>query len=258
MYVYIGVHITHLWGDHKDRIVYIPANQLPDVCFAIEHHNIPFVSIYDRYDNLFFYFLHDDSSDTEANGGNAHIDPEQSPVRMHHNDTPHFANRQARKPIRNVYFKIGNKDIDLYSPYSHEEMYWIAHWCVKHNLSRAAIDPLFRNHTMANVSNLTFAQTLFKRVNIMLHAVDIDSRKSRKEGINCLANPNILQVNDCTCFFITILLSSLSSSCNILYSQNICHMLQQLNSMMLTNLSTQRLNNTTGGGMNRYLSRIAS
>jgi len=56
----------------------------------------------------------------------------------------------------------------------------------------------------------------------------------------------------------TILLNALSSSCNSLRSGNICRMLQQRDSMMVRNGSTQKWNQVTGGGMNRYLSWISS
>ena len=55
-----------------------------------------------------------------------------------------------------------------------------------------------------------------------------------------------------------ILLNALSSSCNSLCSGNMWCMPQQMNSMMLMNISTQRWNQATGGGMNRYVSQISS
>jgi len=58
--------------------------------------------------------------------------------------------------------------------------------------------------------------------------------------------------------FTAILLTALTSSCNSLRSGNICRMLQQRNSMRLRNLSSQRWNQATGGGMNRYVSWISS
>jgi len=58
--------------------------------------------------------------------------------------------------------------------------------------------------------------------------------------------------------FPTILLNPLSSSCNSLRSENICCMLQQRNSMMIRNITTQKWNQATGAGMNRYISWITS
>jgi len=58
--------------------------------------------------------------------------------------------------------------------------------------------------------------------------------------------------------FTAILLNALSSSCNSLRSGNICRMHWRRNSMMLRNVSTQRWNQATGGGMNRYVSWISS
>ena len=53
-------------------------------------------------------------------------------------------------------------------------------------------------------------------------------------------------------------LNTLSSLCNSLHSGNICHMLPQKNSMMLRYVYTQRWNQATGGGINRYVSWILS
>jgi len=39
-YSYIGPYITHLHRDHKERIVRLSAEQLPDDGFAIKHDSI--------------------------------------------------------------------------------------------------------------------------------------------------------------------------------------------------------------------------
>ena len=58
--------------------------------------------------------------------------------------------------------------------------------------------------------------------------------------------------------FTALLLNALSSSSYSLHSGNICCMLQQRNSMTLRNVHTQRWNQVTCGGMNRYISWISS
>ena len=110
--------------------------------------------------------------------------------------TPHLDNRLAGKPISNEYFDVFDDEIDLWSPFSCEEEYRLVHWCVKHNLSRAAINELFRNPTMATVSNFTSSHTLFKRLNEMSYAMGIDSWKSGKVCYNRLADPNNLHDDD--------------------------------------------------------------
>jgi len=108
------------------------------------------------------------------------IDPEQSPVWTRICGTPHLDVRLAGKPISNECFDIFNNEIDLWSRYSCEEEYRSAHWCVKHNLSRSAVNELFRNPTMRTISNFTSSHTLFKRWNEMSYAMGIDCWKSGK------------------------------------------------------------------------------
>jgi len=52
------------------------------------------------------------------------------------------------------------------------------HWCINHNLSRAAIDEIFRNPTITTVSNLTSSQTSFNRFNDVSCTIDIYSWKT--------------------------------------------------------------------------------
>jgi len=56
----------------------------------------------------------------------------------------------------------------------------------------------------------------------------------------------------------TISLNAFSSSCNSHCSGNICLMHQQRNSIMLRNVSTQRWNQASGGGMKTYVSWIST
>jgi hypothetical protein len=79
-YFYIGDYITHLRGDHKGRIVYISAEQVPDNGFAIGHDSILLPFVHEPHRDPFLYPSHDDSSNTEDDGENACIDPEHLSV----------------------------------------------------------------------------------------------------------------------------------------------------------------------------------
>jgi len=48
--------------------------------------------------------------------------------------------------------------------FSGKEEYWFAHWCIKHNLSSAAFNKLFRNPTIATITNFTLSHTSCKRL----------------------------------------------------------------------------------------------
>jgi len=78
---YIGGYITHLRRDHKERILYISAEQLPDDGIAIEHDSILLPFVLEPHRDPFLHPSDDDSSDTEADSENACIDAEQPPVR---------------------------------------------------------------------------------------------------------------------------------------------------------------------------------
>jgi hypothetical protein len=158
-YSYIGTYIAHLRCDHKERTVYVSAEQLPDDGCAIEHDSIRLPFVHEPHHDPFLHHSDDDSSDTEADSENACIDPEQPPVQTRICGTPQLDNRLAGKPISNEYFVVFNDEIDVWSPFSCAEEYRLAHWCVKLNLSRAAINELFRNRTMATVSNVTSSHT---------------------------------------------------------------------------------------------------
>jgi len=174
---YTSAHLTHGRRNHKERILYVSAKQPPDDGFAIKHDSILLPFVHEPHYNPFNNPADNDSSDTVADGENACIDSEQPPLGKGICGTLRLGNCLAGKPISNEYFNIFDDEIDLLSPFSWEEEYWLAHWCIKHNLSRAAINELFRNPTMATVSNFTLSHTVFKRLNEMSHAMGIGSLK---------------------------------------------------------------------------------
>jgi len=201
MYSYIDAYIPDLCCNHKERIVCISGEQLPDDSFVIEHDSILLPFIHGLHHNPSLHSSNNDPSDTEANSENACINPEELPVHIHIYGTPHLDNHPTGKPISNEYFNIFDNEIVLWSPFSDEEEYRLAHWCIKHSLSRAAINKLFTNPTMATVSNFTLSHALFTRLNKMSYAMGINSWNSGTLGNNCLADRNNLLDGDYTCCF---------------------------------------------------------
>jgi hypothetical protein len=112
-YFYIGAYITHLRRDHKARIVYLSAEQLPDDGFAIKHDSILLPFVHEPHNYHFLHPSDNDSSDPEADTVSACIDPENPPVRTPICGTPHLDNRLAGKPISNEYFDVFDDEIDL-------------------------------------------------------------------------------------------------------------------------------------------------
>jgi len=200
-YSYIGAYITHLYCDHKETIVYVAAEQLPDDSFGIEHDSILLPFVQEPLHDPYLHPSDNDSSDTHADSQIMCIDPEQPPVRTPIYGTPHLDSSSAGKLISNEYVDIFDHEIDIWSPFSCEQEYRLAHWFVKHNLSRAAINARFRNPTMATVSNFTSSHISFKRLNKMSYTTGINSWKSSKVCYNRLADPSNLRNDYCTRFF---------------------------------------------------------
>jgi len=75
-YSHIGAYITQLRRDHKERIVYVSAEQLPDDGFAIEHDSILLPFVHETHHDPSFHPSDVDSSDTEADSEDVCIDPE--------------------------------------------------------------------------------------------------------------------------------------------------------------------------------------
>ena len=63
MYLNIGAYITHLCGNHKERIAYISAEQLTDDRFAIQHHSILFPFIHEPHRDPSLHAADDHSND---------------------------------------------------------------------------------------------------------------------------------------------------------------------------------------------------
>jgi len=103
--------------------------------------------------------------------------------------------------ITNDDFNIIDEKMYLWQPLSCKEEYQFVHWCVNHNFSRAAINKLFMNRTMAFVSNCTLSHTEFKWFNIMFYSIGIDSWKLGKVCYNHLSDSNNLHIDDYTPFF---------------------------------------------------------
>jgi len=141
-------------------MVYLSAEQLRNDDFTIQHDSIllPFILELHRYP--FLHCLDNDASDTEADSDNACVDIDQPRVRTWIYGTPDFENRLAVKTISNEYFDIVDDEIDLWSQSSFNEAYRVGHWCIKHNLSWAAINENFRNPMIATISNFTSAKCI--------------------------------------------------------------------------------------------------
>jgi len=167
-YSYIGTYNTHLHCVHKEWIVYVWAKQLPDDTFAIDHDSILLPCVQEPHHGPFVHPSHHDSSDTEANCENAWINAEPPAVRTSIYGTPHFGNRLAGKSISNQHFDFLDDEIDLWSPSSCVQEYWLAH-----NLSRATLNEYFTNPTMATVRNFTSSETTFHKLKEMSYPMGI-------------------------------------------------------------------------------------
>jgi len=201
MYSYLSSYITHLRRAHKAWTVYASAEQLPDDGFVIEHDSILLPFIHEPHCDPFHHPSDEDACYTDAESENSWIDPEQPLVQTRICGTPQLDNGLASKPMSNEYFHIFDDEIDPLSLFSCEDEYWLAHWCVKHNLSRAAINEHFRNSTMSTVSNFTSSNTLFRMLNQMSYAMGVDSGTSSKVCFTRFPDQNKLRDDDYTYFF---------------------------------------------------------
>jgi len=174
---YIGAYMTNLCKDHKERIEYLSAEQLPDDHVAINQDSILLPFVHDLQHNRGHHPSDDDCSEAELDSKNACIDREQPPAQTLIHGTPHSDNRLGGKCIDKKSFEIFDTGIDLWTALSCEEEYRLAHWRAKHNLSRAAIIEHSRNPALATVGNFTSTHTVFERFMKMYHVMRIDSCK---------------------------------------------------------------------------------
>jgi len=187
---YIDSFITYLTRDDEEGIVHISAKQLPDDSFAIDYDSILHALFHEVHCNPFLCPSDDDFGDRDSDSKKGCLDPEPPPFRTRIYGTPHLDTCPTGQPISNDYFDIFTEEIDPWSPFCCQEEYQLAYWCIKHNLSRAASDELFRNPTMATFTNFTTSHTLFKVLNEMFYAMRIDCWDSGQGCYNHLADPN--------------------------------------------------------------------
>jgi len=163
-YSYIGTYMAHLRRDHKERRVYVSAEQLPDDGFAIEHDSIRLPIVHEPHHDAFFHPSDDDSSDTEADSKNACIDPEQPPVWTRICGTPHLDNRLAGKHISNEYFNFFNDEIDLWSPFSCDEEYRLTALVRQAQLAQSCYQRAFQEPYDGNRQQLDFVPHFIQTV----------------------------------------------------------------------------------------------
>ena len=250
-------YITHLYCEHKERILYVSAEQMPDDGFAIKQDSILMRLVDETHHDPFPQLANNHASDTEANTKNAFIDPEQPPVRTLISATPHWENQLTGKTIGNQYFNILDDDPDLWSPFSCEEEYWLAHQCVEHILRGAVIYGHFGNCMMPTVRISTLSHTGIKRVTEISQAMGIDSSTSAKVCYNCLANPNNVCNYHYTYFFyrnpaewVEFLMQQLAFRYPMSYAPA-----TEFNDA--GNVTTLRLNQETRGGMDMNIGWIS-
>jgi hypothetical protein len=93
-------------------------------------------------------------------------------------DNPKVTDQYPSLIISGYIDSLKGEPLTLLSLFICDEEYRLVHWCVKHNLSRAAIHKLFRNPTMAIVGNFTLSLALFKRLRAMSYTIGIEFWKS--------------------------------------------------------------------------------
>lgn len=155
MYSDISAYITQLRCDHSERIVPISVEQQPDDGYAIRHDCILLPFVQEPHLDHFHHQSDHESRNTDANCDNAYVDAEQPPVQTHIYGAPYMDNDLTGNKNSNQDFDIFDDEIDLWSPLTCKEEYQLVRKCIKHNLSRAAINKHFRYPTMATFSNLT-------------------------------------------------------------------------------------------------------
>lgn len=165
------------------------------------HASILLPSVHEPYCDLFLRPSEKDSSGKEANSKNAWIDAVQTQVRRHLDDTPHWENSPAAKNISNENFNISDYETHVLPLLSHNKEYRSVHCCLKHNLGRPAINPLYMNPKMAKVSNIYSTWTLITWRNQMSYLIPINSwTSSTVLNIHLVNRGNIRDTVHIFCF----------------------------------------------------------
>jgi len=198
---YIGTHITHLYQDHQERIVYISAEQLPDDGYAFKHDIILLQLVHEPHCEVFFNLPKNiQAIQTPATkmclSINSNILLGHRFMVLHTWTTAEPASLLIKNIWRSSMMKIY-----LWLTLPCEEEYWLVHSCINHNLSRAVINELFRNPTIAIIRIFTVFHTSLNWLNEMSYAKRFESWKSGKVCISYLADANNLRDDDYTrCF----------------------------------------------------------
>jgi len=200
-YSYSSAYITHLHRDHKDRMAYISVKSRPDDGFAIGHDSIQLPFVHEPHHDPFLHPSTNGSSNRQGQMENASFNPERPPVRTRIYGTTHFDHHPAGKPICQKYFDMFHSEIDPRVPCACNEDDRLAHMCIEPTLRRAVINELFRNPTLATVSNFASSHTSFKRLNKTINAMSIDSWKSGEVCHNSVADHKNLCNDNYTHFF---------------------------------------------------------
>jgi len=246
MYSYIGAYITHLCRDHKERILYVSAKQLPDDGFAIEQNTILLRFVHEPHCDPFLHTPDNDCSEKEVASEHASIDPEQPPVRTRTYSTPHLDNRLAGKPISNERFNIFDNAIDLWLPLSHEEQDRLA----QAELLSMSFSGILRSQQSAT----SLWPTLYSKRWTKCPTRLVSTLGHLAKCVTIFRPiPSTFTMMIWEVSFTPIQSNALSSSCNSLHPGKICDMLQQRNSILLRNVSTQRWKQATGGWMSRLV-----
>jgi len=137
---------------------------------------------------------------TEADRNNTCIDQQQPPVWTFIYGSSHLDNGLVGRPVSNEHFDIFDNDIDLCSLFSCDMEYWLAHWYIKHNLRRAAINELSTNPSIPTVSNFTLSNRWFNMLGETFKQMVIKCWKSAFVCYTWLPDSNNLRDNHYTRF----------------------------------------------------------
>lgn len=164
--------------------------------FVITHNSIVLPFVHEQHHNPVHHPSNEDSSHTECSQRQCLYRSEQPPVQIRIYGTGRLDNCRARKQVSNEYFDTCHDEFDQWSQFPCDDQYRLVHWCVKHILSRAAINELITNPTMVTISNLSPSHPSLERLNKMSYVIGIDSWTSSKVCYNDMADPKNLRNDD--------------------------------------------------------------